>query len=641
MVQPQKIVPEHLINTLSDVPAYMKETYRAALPYYAKKFDIISQKCDYIKQFIQKTKVDLTRFNFGIDNNARLQHPLKLESDQNKINFAEIADAIASGCFVLSGSCTDTLKEIAYDPIYMQTFDGFIERYRSQYSNTPLMPLSLSLFFARKEISTTVVQQYGNRNQDINTVLALYTNAIKARVATNDVTVGNVNNDIAVRLAAIPMNSLNRYPNLKLYNDKILDPDKSIGTPEFKMLYGNSLIIASNTVPKLDKMPSVKDSINRYNSSAPVREQFDAGQYEKFVQNCVSLLRYITDARHFKASCSTAPNLYSITSTVSIDAQLSSPLAVRDETQAYSVISIVESSNQEESVAQLTKNLQTSLGEDQNNSRNIELRNNIMDMNIVPINVNALLRDVPLVNLYNYSYTFDKLVKNMYYDTNGTSTSTFVDLLKEPHKNVNIDDYGLSTNFRGILAPIKRIMTGVSDLNMGRPKFIYDQLFEKTLLCHPGINTPNAYNTGDENAIPVSQGVMATLGLNNPRGRITNERPDERNAIRLRLSYLKDNSFNTKRIVVGQRYLNLANAISKARFDTTLVRNLFFIPNLNRLIRTALDRELRVNRDVIRSNHPAISANVTEFGSDPFTPNEDISSNFRNRDPRYVDQDAL
>ena len=33
-------------------------------------------------------------------------------------------------------------------------------------------------------------------------------------------------------------------------------------------------------------------------------------------------------------------------------------------------------------------------------------------MNIVPINVHALMREVPLVNLLNYSYTFDITVQN-------------------------------------------------------------------------------------------------------------------------------------------------------------------------------------------------------------------------------------
>lgn len=33
-------------------------------------------------------------------------------------------------------------------------------------------------------------------------------------------------------------------------------------------------------------------------------------------------------------------------------------------------------------------------------------------MNIVPINVHAMQREIPFVNLLNYAYSFDEVVKN-------------------------------------------------------------------------------------------------------------------------------------------------------------------------------------------------------------------------------------
>ena len=62
-------------------------------------------------------------------------------------------------------------------------------------------------------------------------------------------------------------------------------------------------------------------------------------------------------------------------------------------------------------------------------------------------------------------------------------------------------------------------------------------------------------------------------------------------------------------------------AIGRLRFDTTMVRNMFFITNVTRLIRLKLSRELSHSRSVLRSSHMAVAAEVTEYGTDPYGPN--------------------
>jgi hypothetical protein len=43
---------------------------------------------------------------------------------------------------------------------------------------------------------------------------------------------------------------------------------------------------------------------------------------------------------------------------------------------------------------------------------------NVIDLNINPINVHALMREVPLVNIYNYAFTFDNIIRSFVYDVN-------------------------------------------------------------------------------------------------------------------------------------------------------------------------------------------------------------------------------
>jgi hypothetical protein len=70
---------------------------------------------------------------------------------------------------------------------------------------------------------------------------------------------------------------------------------------------------------------------------------------------------------------------------------------------------------------------------------------NIIDINISPINPHALLREIPLINVYNYAFTFDDIVKKevfnidveTYNDTIDSSNKAFAALLLDPYYSVN------------------------------------------------------------------------------------------------------------------------------------------------------------------------------------------------------------
>jgi glycogen synthase len=57
-------------------------------------------------------------------------------------------------------------------------------------------------------------------------------------------------------------------------------------------------------------------------------------------------------------------------------------------------------------------------------SRNAECIQNIIDMNIVPFNIHMLMRDVPLINVYNYDYSFGKFVDEFLQTRNNTDFNT-------------------------------------------------------------------------------------------------------------------------------------------------------------------------------------------------------------------------
>ncbi|KUF84822.1 Actin-binding protein F [Phytophthora nicotianae] len=81
-----------------------------------------------------------------------------------------------------------------------------------------------------------------------------------------------------------------------------------------------------------------------------------------------------------------------------------------------------------------------------NNPRRQVMVINLLDMNIMPINVHALIRDIPLANIYNYAMTFDEYVDRTLpnpqdppQNVPATLDGAFKQLLKNPYNDAAAD----------------------------------------------------------------------------------------------------------------------------------------------------------------------------------------------------------
>ncbi len=77
-----------------------------------------------------------------------------------------------------------------------------------------------------------------------------------------------------------------------------------------------------------------------------------------------------------------------------------------------------------------------------------------------------------------------------------------------------------------------------------------------------------------------------------------------------------------KPVAVGRVHKKELELIGRDRFDTRLIRNLFFISNIHRLLRLKLNRELTQYRTVLVSSHSLVNPSVTEYGQDIYGPAE-------------------
>jgi hypothetical protein len=140
---------------------------------------------------------------------------------------------------------------------------------------------------------------------------------------------------------------------------------------------------------------------------------------------------------------------------------------------------------------------------DQFNARSNARFLNILDLNIVPINVHALQQKVPLINLLNYAFTFDKFVIERLGISSQPSTSNdifpsgednvrdvksaFARMLIHPYATVT------SNHFNQWHSRIAVGATG-SDVPMDRPRYFSDQIYNK--VCLQSLNPNDFENPG-------------------------------------------------------------------------------------------------------------------------------------------------
>ena len=625
-LNPRTQASEHLVANLTDIPLYMKENYRANLPIFTKLFDTVSGFGGFLKQVIQKSDIKLGRPELSISTIRVLAGPISANlkalgngnsqiTDDNKeypVNyniskidtigdiksqadtdagmrkkFLNIIETISNGAYTLSSTTTDVLRELADDPKFFQTNEGSIEIYKTRNGKPPLMPISLT---------TYVLKTHGTNYKDFM-------------------------------------------------------PDYTLGDPNFKYLYGTRGIFSKNVQNiTYDKIPGVKNIVDTYNGSLQKRDQVDPERYLKYINGSISLLKFLFDTTYYSNRIlprqnftfarieftGNANNAVWANVTSSLGTGLDEKTSIRayevknDSEDLTTVLDIVETNDQDSKVGAIGKIVGISDPTKANN-RPMEWYLNIIELNISPINVHAMMREMPLVNIYNYSYTFDQLTEELF----GTrildeskdradiksSKSMFVNLLGDPYMRISQEEYGHDARVNGTAGLIRRLFVGDSGLQgLARPKFLSDQVFNKALF---GSMLPSS-NLEDEAGLTAASAIARGRDGWDTKNHLPNLSdagvlPADRETT---LVYLNKNNKGvtqpgTKNLGSVEKKSYLQN-VGKFRFDSVLVRNIFFIMNIWRVLRLKLDKELTQYHSVVTRGSKLVNPSLTEYDRDSY-----------------------
>jgi hypothetical protein len=292
--------------------------------------------------------------------------------------------------------------------------------------------------------------------------------------------------------------------------------------------------------------------------------------------------------------------------------------------------------------------------------KNMQLYN-ILDMNIVPINVHAFMREVPFINLLNYSHTFDRLIhefilpdyiknninsgliteNNIIISSDSDVNNTrelLVKLLVHPYAKIR-----KCTEYFGLTASL---FNGNDNLKLGRPRYLSDQLWHKVLLTSSAQiaenqEVPVGSNTRRTNVNTLEMGPSAyeaqrqavMYGYNNMSGALLNNKqplPVATDGLKI----YKNGKWITVTSGSAHDHMHPGDVLycaelGKLRFDTKLVRNLTWLVNLQRIMRVIMVTHLsQINTPVVRGLKIA-NPKITEFdGNEKFEEGDYDGTNY-------------
>jgi hypothetical protein len=678
--------PRYRCDTLMEVPEHIKDNLRAGLPAFQKLFRAAKVKADILRKLSQN--LCTARF---YDSNAALATrltPVNIPSDQCMHDasgslFVCTSTVQANGYTKGIGTST-SLKAWAQLQTSLKTMQlDTVSKAKPNESHYPRPPTEMREFYTTlldniKRMAQSLEKSASGVYEELGDIAPKYAELYEGFLDEYNESNGH---DPVMPLSLMQIGIRNRNAGGdredQYASTSVMLPFYQSKSTEHKLTYGSRKLFgavheSTDKDPNFEQLVGVKNIVDNYNGISSADTRMDEASFEKSTGAHAMLMRYVIDTRNtrrcYQHRYAVAKGYVDLGDTALVS---NLPKTVwKNEYRPHSmqnnmsrVVSLVESSDTDASVKEINKSLNIEI---QDIDRRSQARlYNLIDMNIVPINVHALMRDVPLVQLINYSYTFDRMVQeylcpdlcDLIDEKATTSTSTTSALMNKlvQYPYAELDD----TEYNSLL---HRIMTGDSALGAGRPKYLSDQIYNKVLLrsvySYPQINSPDNYRP-DEAGPRVSS--AQSRYTNNPGGNYNNMNNDENNTGKLKYASSSPQS-NTERYAEtnwrtgkldpmqsnpnkvntpGITEVDLEsnehgfNKLSKDRFDTYLVRNMTWLTNIQRLTRRMMRSELsHIQSAVIQgSDHDSgmnyVSSHMTDLKGNNST--EEHSNMFKAR----------
>jgi hypothetical protein len=535
----------HLLTDLNAVSPHFLEVMKSNLPVYIQLFTNLVKKALFYRRilldndFVRAGRITNNNIASGdivIDSDTIIK-TIGLTENGNSIErtqrYRTILDNIVECATDIITDATNVLNELnVLDnnkvPMFMDIKKDFIRNYQNITKSMPFTPTS--------HVSTLL---------NINTPW----NATLAQTQTD-----------------------NQAVLIKRFNEVIPTNQFSTSSYNFKFQHGIKPLYSNHTI-SLENAPYMKELVKSYNSSLTSVNTIDDAKVNETLRLFTTLTRMnlFTILKSYETTASNvifSEIIDSVNPTyqMNLDTRAVAPIPPAINQIMFTIQdTIVDNSKKVVSKYVSASTHVTVSGLDNRDSARIL---NIIDLNIVPINVHAMMREIPLINIYNYSYSLTSYLNKL---GNG---QLLLEFIKNPYKYNHCYDANVANINIAAVAnagadhndEITLLTSAVNALNLDKPRFLQDQLFTKVLLRENEI-ADNVIN-GDVNDMRAG-GPPAQLHAN--------------------------------------------AQVAKTRYDTKLVRNLVFITQLQRILRVQIRNKLQTINTRVISDAKILSEQYTEF----------------------------
>ena len=431
-----KNVKPYIIQSLSEVPLRIKEEMKAYLPVFSNLFRSLSKNASLVKHMckvygdmcFEQNHTEMPPFGYTFCHYVN-QEEFYTTIDElytpsgsvQKDLFIGTLDKIIAACLSFSSSIDNIISDLNDTALYMEVGDNSMLKYKNRTNQIPFTPLS-SLTYVCKE-----------------------------------------------------------------YNDDAKFGSLVYGSGDYDFMFSYGIrgtIHDYNTIPVFDRMPGIKHILDNYNITSANTSVLEAKTYEYYIKNVIELFRFTYSI-----------NIYSFTGggTIHMLANDMRPeyVAYYENKNKYLPYQMYENVNIAEVVSLTTSEDYTkssnyisdavSLINNQSNTRASIALHNIADLEICPIDLHAMRREIPLINIMNYSHACDRMITSIVNRSMGNNSNVthqtsspagmFLRLCRNPYTTIEYDDF--RKNFGDLVK---------KDSPLGKSRYLYNQLWCKVLM---------------------------------------------------------------------------------------------------------------------------------------------------------------
>ena len=359
----------HLLSSLSEVSPNVVEKYKVYLPVFIKLFETLIHKSLLCKKVLETTDSDLlkgTNIEASSDNDREIEGDMPGDKQRftskwsvgniyADVHFNNTLNNIIDASRALINDATNVLAEINTKQQFFEIKENFIKNYYNNNNTLPLMPLSINTIMLQKDIK-------------------------------------------GLQKTLMP------YPN-KLDN-------------EFKLLYGMNSVINNKALDNsLNSYIWLKEELKNYNNSSLSVNKIDVAKVNDYIEMNNKLSISLASVVHYNQFLNeTKTNAGMNFNPTTGDCADIKTYYTSLENENVTLISTIDSvdntsiTNTKNKISNIINSSSAQLDISRVKARFL----NILDLNIVPLNIHALMREIPLTNIYNYAFTYDHIVKQLF-----------------------------------------------------------------------------------------------------------------------------------------------------------------------------------------------------------------------------------